>query len=239
MSYKLTDFFSGFFIRKKAFQNSSVIPADYEALFADYSPVFQQMKRLHSEIRELARKDFFDSGAKRLRMLRKQGSSKTLVLQNEFEMGIFQDYLIYMHRPRGVSLVQQMLNSNRYGEGTPERPLLEGMAQARFSVFMVKELVPPGGFVALDTVTGGTFFILDRSICRQNALRILMGLRIFPYKGGWLHTGAAIPLVQADDNTESGHFLPMLSQKDERDLNEQIFFLWRGLEAQREGSRKG
>jgi hypothetical protein len=74
-------------------------------------------------------------------MLVKQGGKRVIIFEHESETDIFQEYQIYMHRPHGINVVQQMLNRKRYPEGSGELRLLEGMAKARFSVFIVKEII--------------------------------------------------------------------------------------------------
>ncbi|MBN1142053.1 MAG: hypothetical protein JXB25_09730 [Deltaproteobacteria bacterium] len=215
---------------QKDFGNTAVIPADYEALFAEYPAMLELLKRLNSETGKLIRKEAYQACAKRLRMLKKQGGKKAIIFEDEYGMELFQDYATYMHRPRGINFVQQMLNSNRYPEGSMERSLLQGMAQAMFSIFMVKELVPPGGFIAWDTFSGKEFFVLDSRISKQDVISGLFGLRIFPFKTAWMHTGAAIPLTMADiPNAKALN--KELSQNDQRDLNEGTIFIWRGLVA--------
>jgi hypothetical protein len=139
-----------------------------------------------------------------------------------------------MHRPRGINLVQQMLNRNRYPRESTERQLLEGMVQARFSVFMVKSLVPPGGFVAVDTTSGEEFFILDLSLPTQNAVGFLIGCRIFPFRDVWMHSGAVISLGQVQDVAGFQETMEEIDGQElkERELNEACIFSWREWIAQ-------
>jgi hypothetical protein len=113
------------------------IPANLSAAAEEYKRLRPLMTRLHTEISRLVRKEDLFTCAKRLRMLSKQNGKKIINFAHDFEMDIFQDYQIYMHRPNGINAVQQMLNRKCHPNGSDEQRLLEGMAQARFSVFMV------------------------------------------------------------------------------------------------------
>ena len=201
-----------------------MIPKDMETTVSEYKRLRHLITQLHTEIGGLTKKDAIFACAKRLRMLSRPNGKKVIVFEDEFEMGVFQDYLIYMYRPRGISLVQQMLNRNRYPQGSTERRLLEGMVKARFSVFMVKEVIQPAGFVGLDIMSGEEFFILDLSLPQQEVVGVLIGFRIFPYQDLWMHTGAGLSLGQVEDVAT---FQPMgetMSEKDERQLNEESIF---------------
>ena len=183
------------------------------------------MTRLHSELSRLIKKDDLFACAKRLRMLAKQDGKKVVIFEHEFEMDIFQDYQIYMHRPHGINAVQQMLNRNRHPQGIDEQRLLEEMAKARFSVFMVKEIVRPAGFIGLDIQTGDEFFIMDLTLPQQDVVGLLIGFRIFPF----MHTGANLTLGQAPDMAGFKPLGKIEDVKEERDLNETIIFRWRSL----------
>lgn len=142
-------------------------------------------------------------------------------------MDVFQDYLIYMHRPRGISLVRQMLNRKHYPQGSDEQILLEGMAQGRFSLFWVRELHPAGGFVALNVVTGEEVFVFDQTIPQQDTVGLLLGLRLFPFFTGWMHPGASMVLGQIDEASGMQLLRCTLNEKEERDLNEENIRRWR------------
>ena len=187
------------------------------------------MPALHLNIGKLAGKEVIRACAKRLRMLAKQDGKQIVKFEHELEMDAFQDYLIYMHRPRGLSLARQMLNRNRYPQGSDERRLLAEMVQARFSIFWIKELIPAGGFIALDIISGKEFFILDPSLPQQDIAGILAGIRIFPHQNVWMHTGATLALGQIENPTGLQPLGKHLEEQQERALNEDAISRWRGI----------
>jgi len=208
----------------------SVLPGNIEALAAEYKRLWPLMPGLHSNIAKLtAGKDAIKACAKRLRMLSKQGGRIGIIFDHEQEAEIFQDYLIYMYRPNGLSLVRQMLNRKRYPQGSDEQMLLEGMVQARFSLFWIKQTYPVGGFVALDVIRGEEFFILDQSLPQQDAVGILSAFRIFPFRSVWMHTGATMPFGTIDDPAGLHPLGRILNDKEERELNEDNISRWRKL----------
>jgi hypothetical protein len=204
------------------------IPADLDATVEEYKRLRPIMTHLHTEISRLVRKDDLFACAKRLRMLGKQDGKKVILFEHDFEMDIFQDYQIYMHRPNGINAAQQMLNRNRYPAGSNESLLLDGMVKARFSVFMVKEIVRYAGFIGFDLYTGEDFFIMDLTLPKQDVVGLMIGFRIFPFDGYWMHTGANLTLGKVRD-AQSIKPLGNLSIKEEQNLNDEVIFEWRQM----------
>jgi hypothetical protein len=207
---------------------TSTIPADLDATVEEYKRLRPIMTSLHTDISRLVRKDDIFACAKRLRMLGKQDGKKVIHFEHDFEMDIFTDYQIYMHRPNGINAAQQMLNRNRYPAGSDERLLLDGMVKARFSVFMVKEIVRDAGFISFDLYTGEEFFIMDLTLPKQDVVGLMIGFRIFPFDGYWMHTGANLTLGKVRD-AQSIKPLGNLSVKEEQNLNDEVIFKWRNV----------
>jgi hypothetical protein len=210
-------------------QQPLIVPDNLESIMTTYRRLWPLMPALHMTIGKLADKAAIRACAKRLGMLAKQDGKQTVKFDHELEMDIFQDYLIYMHRPRGLSLTQQMRNRNRYPQGSDERRLLAAMAQARFSIFWIKEIVPPGGFIALDIISGQDFFILDPMQSPQDITGTLAGVRIFPHQNVWMHTGATLSLGRIDDPAGLQTLGNSMNVQQERELNEEAIGRWRGI----------
>jgi hypothetical protein len=210
-------------------EQSSVIPENLAELAAEYKRLWPLIPALHARIGKLAAKDAIRACAKRLGMLARQGARSGIHFEHELEVDIFQDYLIYMHRPRGISLVRQMLNRNPYPQGSDERLLLEGMVQARFSLFWIREVLPEGGFLALDVIRGETLLILDQSPQAGDVAGILAGFRVFPFRNAWMHTGANLPMGMIEDAAGLQAMGKILNEQEERELNEANIFRWRKL----------
>jgi len=214
-------------------QHSSVVPENIEELTSEYRRLWPLIPNLHASIARLAGKEAIKTCARRLGMLSKQGGRLGVAFDHELEAEIFQDYLIYMHRPRGFSLVRQMRNRKRYPQGSDEQMLLEGMAQARFSAFWIKAVHQDGGFAALDVIRGEELFVLDQSLPRQDAVGLFAAFRIFPFRGVWLHTGAHMAFGTINDATGMQPLGRVLNDQEERALNEENIRRWRALLGER------
>lgn len=206
---------------------SPMPPANLATLAAEHRQLWPLLPALHLEIGKLADKAAVRACAKRLGMLASEGGRQTVSVDHEAAMDAFQDYLIYMYRPRGLSLTQQLRNRNRYPQGSDRHRLLIGMAQARFSIFWIKEPVAEGGLIAFDIISGQDFFILDPALPRQDLAGILTGLRIFPHENVWMHTGASLALGQIEDSAALASLGKTLSPEEERQLNEDTIRRWR------------
>ena len=207
---------------------TATIPTDLDVTIEEYKRLRPIMTKLHTEISRLVRNDDLFACAKRLRMLGKQDGKKVIHFEHDFEMDIFTDYQIYMHRPNGINTAQQMLNRNRYPTGSDERRLLAGMVKARFSVFVVKEIVKDAGFIGFDLYSGEEFFIMDLTLPKQDVVGLMIGFRIFPFDGYWMHTGANLTLGKVRD-AQTIKPLGNLSVKEEQSLNDEVIFEWRSM----------
>lgn len=208
---------------------SALIPENREELVAEYKRLWPLMPRLHSNIAKLAETNMIKACAKRLRIFTKKEGKIGIGFENEYETELFQDYMIYMHKPRGFSLVRRTRNRKPYPEGSDEQMLLEGMNQARFSVFWVKELVPASGMVVLDVITGEELFVLDQSLPDQEVVGLLAAFRIFPFRDVWMHTGASMAFGIISEPQGLKPLGRRLNDKEEQELNEENFLRWRAL----------
>ncbi len=209
---------------------SPCLPENLENIVAEYKRLWPTLLNIHTKIGTFVSQESVKACAKRLGMIGKHNGKKTLAFLNEKEADLFQDYLLYMHRPRGISFIRQMFNRKLYPQGSDEQQLLEAMAQARFSVFLIKELIPSAGFIALDIVRGEEFFILNQSIDEnREPVGLLLGLRIFPFQNLWMHTGADLVIGKVDNLAPLQPMEKVLNEKEERDLNELNIFKWREM----------
>jgi hypothetical protein len=207
----------------------TLIPENIEELIAEYQRLWPLMPKIQGTIVKLADKQAIRACAKRLGIYTRKGTKLGMMFVNEYETELFQDYLIYMYRPRGFSLVRQMRNRRPYAEGSDEQRLLEGMHQARFSLFWVKELHSAGGMIVLDVITGEELFILDQSLPQQDVVGLLAAFRVFPYRDAWMHTGANMAFGIINNPEGLKPLGRRLNDKEEQKLNEENFARWRAL----------
>lgn len=204
------------------------VPQDLDALAAEYRRLLPLMAGLHNRIARLAGPERIKSCARRLGMLGRRNGRRGIVFAHELEMAVFEDYLLYMHRPHGISLVEQMVNRRAFPEGSDEQRLLACMAQARFSLFWIRELVEAGGFAALDIIGGGEVFILDQTLPRQTEAKgMLSAFRIFPLSSAWMHTGVNLSFGRIEDSRGLEPLGRVLTAREEQELNEENIARWR------------
>ena len=206
-----------------------IIPENLQTRMAAYKRLWPLMPVLHAEIFKLASPADVKVCGRKLRMLDKKGAKAGLHFEHPLEMDMFQDYLLYMYRPRGFSLVRKMMNRKRYPPDSDEQQLLAAMVQARFSVFWIREMHQGGGLTVLDMTTGNAYFIFDQSLPNQDLTGTLIGMRIFPFLEAWVHTGACIPVGEINDPAEFRPLNTALNELQERALNEQTLFRWRDV----------
>lgn len=204
-------------------------PDNPTAALAEYGRLLPVMIRLHGIAARLAGtdKNAVRACARRLNMLGRRDGRQVLVVEHELEAEIFQDYLLYMYRPRGFSFIRQLCNRRRYPPDSDEQRLLTAMAGARFSLFFIRELYPEEGFTALDIVRGEELFLFDRSIAEQEARGVLTGLRVFPMLGAWMHTGVNIDLGRLPDESGLAPLGREFDEQEEREMNEHAIRAWR------------
>ncbi len=208
---------------------SYTIPENIDELVKQYRETRPVLKQLHADLITLIRRDNILSCAKRLKMLVKREGKNVISFDHAHESDLFSDYLLYSFRPNGINAAQQMLNAKRHPKESIEHLFLEGMAKARFSLFIYKEIIGDYGFIGIDIQDGKEFFIMDLTLPHENIVGVMSGFRIFPFRGYWMHTGANVTLGECPD---LAHFKPagiVNNQNEERDMNEAIIFKWREL----------
>lgn len=206
-----------------------ISPEDLTATVADYKRLWPLLPKLQTIIAKTASQDDVKACGKRLGMLSRKGSKHGISFAHPMEMDLFQDYLIYMYRPRGFSLTRKLYNRKKYAPESDEQQLLHLMVRARFSVFWIKEVKAEGAMIAVDITNGESFCILDQTLPDHDATNILAGLRIFPFRGMWIHTGASMPVGEIADPADFKPIGVTLDEKGERALNEETLQRWRSI----------
>lgn len=208
---------------------SSAVPETVAALVAEYQRLWPLVPELHARIAKLADEKALKTCAKRLGMFRRQEGRACLVFEDEMESAVFQDYLLHMHRPHGISYVQQMRNRKVYPADSDQQRLLTQMALARFTLLWIREGVPGAGVMALDIVGGSDCMVLDPSLSEQEIHGLVVGLRLFPWQQAWMHTGATMVMGTIEDTAGLQPLNQVLGEEDERILNEDNIRRWRTL----------
>ena len=69
---------------------------------------------------------------------------------------------------------------------------------------------------------------MDLTLPKQDVVGLMIGFRIFPFDGYWMHTGANLTLGKVRD-AQTIKPLGNLSVKEEQSLNDEVIFEWRSM----------
>jgi len=64
---------------------------------------------------------------------------------------------------------------------------------------------------------------------KQDVVGLMIGFRIFPFDGHWMHTGANLTLGKVRDAQSIRPLGALKSVKDEQNLNDDVIFEWRQM----------
>lgn len=116
-----------------------------------------------------------------------------LVFQHEDHMGVLWDYAQYDYRVRGQNAVERRLARGDVAEGSDEQRVLEAMAEARFTLVEIQEIVPDLGARALDHIYGKRFPLADVGLAKTGERGLVLATRLLPFKGWMMTSGAPLP----------------------------------------------
>jgi hypothetical protein len=206
------------------------IPNNLDATLEEHKRLRPLLAYLHAEILQtLLQKEDALICAKRLGMIHTQQGVNTVRIGHPLEAALLSDYQIYMHRPQGINAVQRQLLRNRYPKESDEYRMLEAMTQARFSVFVIKSVVPDTGFTCIDLYSGQELFIMDPTLAQQDSVGLMTGLRIFPFDDFRMYTGVNIPMGMAANIEEIKPLGALQTVKEEQELNDSVIIKWREM----------
>ncbi len=161
-------------------------------LVARYQQLRAKAMQVNNALLKHRLKDVLDEGGTNLGLLR----GKTLVLGAEADMAILSDHCIYDVYRNGRNSVQRCLEQSPFAPGSDEQLVLEGMKDALFSVFVIRDVEPGAGVLLEDVLHGEQHFILDVSMSRSGTPGLMFVGRLFTVDGMTMTTGAFLPLGQ-------------------------------------------
>jgi hypothetical protein len=117
-----------------------------------------------------------------------------IVVEHEDHMGVLWDYAQHDYRVGGKNAVERRLARGDVAEGSDEHRVLAAMADARFTLVEIQEIVPDLGARAFDHVYGKRFLLVDVGIAKIGETGLLLATRLLPFKGWMMTSGAPLPL---------------------------------------------
>ncbi len=139
-------------------------------------------------------RDVMEEAGKNLGILR----GKTFVLGSEDESPILADHSIHDIYRNGQNSVDRCLEKSPYPADSDEQRILEGLKEALFSVFIIRDIERGVGVVVEDILHGGRHLIVDISMSQSGVLGLVFVGRIFTVDGITMTTGAFLPLGLAE-----------------------------------------
>lgn len=119
----------------------------------------------------------------------------TLMFGSKSEMFVLMDYCIYDYRWDGQNVIERYVAETSIELDSNERILLDAMLEARYSLFMVDEVVKGVGVQTRDLFRGDSGFIMDVALSEIAAKGFILASRIIsPGDGKFsMTTGAGLP----------------------------------------------
>jgi hypothetical protein len=102
------------------------------------------------------------------------------------------DLALYSTDPDGMSAVSRYVAGNSGGVTDLERPVLDGMCAAVFSIFRVEGGHCGAGVDLIDLVSGDRFWIVDRGLEATAYAGTEVAMRLFRPDDFWMSTGVAM-----------------------------------------------
>jgi hypothetical protein len=121
------------------------------------------------------------------------------VLDSPDEMAVVMDYCLYDVRRQGRNTIERFAADFPPADAE-EMLILQGMQQARFSLFRLEGSEPGAGVSLRDLLHEKSFFVMDIGFSNSRADGLALAVRLLPVEGMYMTTGAALPLGMLPDH---------------------------------------
>ena len=106
---------------------------------------YQQLRAVHKDLHHILMDQLPKHALPECGMTLGVYKDDTLVLGSESEMAALMDYCIYDYRWDGRTVIERYINQTPLEAGSDRRILLNAMLDARYSLFVVDEMVKGAG----------------------------------------------------------------------------------------------
>ena len=148
---------------------------------------------VHNSLLEKVPQEVILDNGRKLGVVSGPQESPSIDGDEAFELPAVLDFTFYTYRRAGKSLVDEYLNARAPNPGSAEDLVLRAMQRARFSLFQVGRISPPGGCLELeDLLHGDRIFLMDPQLSRfaMNHRPLNIAGRMIPLPQFWQSTGA-------------------------------------------------
>jgi hypothetical protein len=160
-------------------------------LVAQYHHLRKVNFSLNNRLVRTLSKDAIHCAGRKLGILQRE----TLVFDNEVDMEVLMDFAIYDIREKGKNAIERMLATQSAQSDSDETRMLQGMSQARYSIFLIENAEPGVGVHLRDVVRGDTHFVHDTNMSMTGKSGLLLAARIITVGEIHMTSGAALPMV--------------------------------------------
>jgi hypothetical protein len=155
-----------------------------------YKQLRRISKKVNNTLVQRIPKDVLEEGGQMLGMLQ----DGRLVFGGEEESSIFMDYCIHDVRRNGQTVVEKFLDESPYPPGSEEAIVLDSLARAVFSVWVVESCEPGVGAYVRDLVSDEARLIVDVGLSQTAVPEMLLATRLMAVEDISMTTGAPLPI---------------------------------------------
>ena len=178
-------------------------------LVARYQHLRQATRPITNQLIGTLSKKAMQEAGEKLGILR----DGVLVFGSEDETAVLMDYCLFDFREQGMNAIERRLVQDPPPADSEELLILQGLRNARYSLFIVEAIQPGVGLHLRDLLTDVTIFIVDINFSNSAQEGLVLAARIVTIDGINMTTGASLPVavIPASEMKEFVHrYLPQI-----------------------------
>jgi hypothetical protein len=163
-------------------------------LLAQYVALRRQLRPLHAKIQRTAGRSVILACARKFDML----EGKTLTYENETQLTVLWDYILYRHMVRGKNTVQRY--AQKHSSATLERDealLLEAITKASYRILGIEFIEVGVGMYCRDLLRGQRLFLKDKGFSNTTTPGCVLASNVLDLPEFSMTTGGALPIDRA------------------------------------------
>lgn len=162
--------------------------------YSEFLPRYKNLRQLglqlNNRLVETLSQSAINEGAKKLGLLKRN----VVHFDTEDEIAVLMDYCLHDVRRQGLNAIEQFLANSPPPPASDEFILLEGLRQARYSVFNVEGTESRLGIHARDLLRDEPHFIFDVGLGTTAQAGLVLAMRVMAPEGIGMSTGAGLPV---------------------------------------------
>ena len=192
---------------------------DRKELVARYRRLRKVSIALNQRLVERFPGDVMRDGGKKLGFLQRD----IFMFDSEEDSSILMDYCMYHVHRQGRNAVEQYLADFPTRDNADEAACLDAMLQAKYSAFVVQDVVRGLGTVMQDIQSKETHLVVDL-LMGDGGVEVgtILATRLLPHADFWMTGGASLPVAMMTEGNEeevTRLILPMLKRRAGEELD--------------------